>query len=162
MSLAASTSDISLRIVSRPAFRLAGIKIRTDMQAAAKDVKKLWREVLPQIRELSADKNDAAYGISWVVDPDTRSFDYCAAFKTGRNSVLPEQFEETLIPAGLYAECALPSREALHRLYSYLYYEWLPSQKDQVDIGGTPCYEVYPQDYLQGGSLKMYIPVVAV
>ncbi len=161
MSLATLPSNISLRIVSRPAVRLAGIKIRTGMQTAMEDVKNLWQDALPLISELVSGKRDTpTYGVSWVIDAETCSFDYCAAVKSGRDSVLPEEFEVTTIPAGLYAECILPSSEALYRLYNYLYYEWLPAQDESMVIGDTPCYEVYPDNYLKGGHMKLYIPVV--
>ncbi len=162
MSLATLPSDISLRIVPRPAVRLAGIRIRTDMRAAPEDVQNLWRDALPRINELIAEKKDApTYGVSWVIDSETCSFDYCAAVKSGTNSVLPDEFEETIIPGGLYAECTLPSREALQRLYNYLYYEWLPEQEESIGIGDTPCYEVYPRDYFDDGHMKLYIPIVS-
>ena len=161
MSLATLPSNISLRIVPRPAVKLAGIRIKTDMQAASEDLVKIWSEALPRIHEIICRQSKGTtYGVSWVVDAETCSFEYCVAVKPGRNSVLPEEFEETIIPAGLYAECTLPSREALHRLYDYLYYEWLPAQEKSIGVGDTPCYEVYPDSYLQGGHMKLYIPIV--
>lgn len=161
MSLAALPSDISLRIVPRPAVRLAGVKIRTGMQTAVEDVRNLWQATLPRINELSLKKKDApTYGVSWVIDAEACSFDYCAAVKPGMHDILPEEFEETVIPAGLYAECTLPSREALYRLYDYLYHEWLPAQKENFGIGDSPCYEVHPDNYLKEGHMKLYIPIV--
>ncbi|NLC23278.1 GyrI-like domain-containing protein [Oxalobacter vibrioformis] len=161
MSLATLPTNISLRIVPRPAVKLAGIRIRTDMQTAREDVKQLWHDAMPEISKLASGTRDApTYGVSWVIDAETCSFDYCVAVKSGRDSVLPEEFEETIIPAGLYAECSLPSREALYRLYNYLYYEWLPAQDESMVVGDTPCYEVYPDNYLKGGHMKLYIPIV--
>jgi len=154
-------SNISLRIVPCPAVKLAGIRIRTDMQTAPEDLKTLWNQFLPHIQKhLSEKKDTPTYGVSWVVDPETCSFDYIAAVQPGRNNTLPEEFEETTIPAGLYAECTLPSREELYRLYNYLYYEWLPEQEENFSVGDAPCYEVYPDNYFKGGHMKLYIPVV--
>jgi predicted transcriptional regulator YdeE len=131
------------------------------MQTALEDVKNLWQNALPRISELVSEKRDThTYGVSWVIDAETCSFDYYVAVKSGRNGILPEEFEETVIPAGLYAECTLPSREALYRIYNYLYYEWLPAQDDNIGIGDTPCYEVYPSNYLKEGHMKLYIPIV--
>jgi predicted transcriptional regulator YdeE len=131
------------------------------MQAAVKDVKNLWREVMPQIRKYSHGQNDSVYGISWVVDAKSSRLDYCAAIKLEKGGDFPEKFEETLIPGGLYAECSLPSRDALHRLYNSFFTEWLPSRQEGIAVGNTPCYEIYPHNYLHGGSMKLYIPIVA-
>jgi len=161
MSPSSPSTIINLSIVSRPTFRLAGARIRTEMLYAEKDIKKLWMEILPQIREFLSDPATAVYGISWLVDPDALSFDYYAAIKLPDNYVLPEGFSEIVIPAGLYAECELPSRDMLRRLYSYLYYEWLPAHKDNFVLGNAPCYEVYSRNFLEAGSLKVYMPVVA-
>lgn len=159
MSPAKLPSGISLRIVPRPSVKLAGIRIRTDMQTAQEDVRKLWHEAMPQINPFLTDngKNDPAYGV-WAVDPETSNFDYYAAVKPGRNSVLPEEFEETIIPAGLYAECTVPSRDALYRLYHYLHKEWSPEQEEGT-IRDT-CFEVYPDYPDKEGHMKLYIPIV--
>lgn len=160
MSLVTLPSNIAMRIVSRPAVKLAGIKIRTAMHTVEEDVKKLWHDVMPQISQSASGEKDATYGVSWVVDPQACSFDYCAAVKQGTHSVMPDEFEETLIPAGLYAECSLPSRDDLYQFYHYLFSEWLPDPKDGAGISDTPCYEVYPDNFGKGGHMKLYIPVV--
>jgi predicted transcriptional regulator YdeE len=161
MSPAKLPSGISLRIVPRPLVRLSGIRIRTNIRNASQDIKQLWDTALPHMNELSPRKHEtAAYGVSWVVDAKTCSFDYCAAINPGKDCVLPEEFEETIIPAGLYAECTLSSREALYGLYHYLYYEWLPMQDESIGIGDTPCYEYYSDNGPGDGHMKLYIPVV--
>ena len=162
MSQSTAAPDINLRIVVRPAMRLAGAKIRTEMPFAKKDIKKLWMETIPQVKEFLNGDTDAVFGISWLVDPDTTAFDYYAAIKLFSDCVLPEGFSEIEVPAGLYAECDLPSREMLHQLYHYFYYEWLPQNKDGLSLGNSPCYEVYSKDFLKTGSLKVYMPVIAV
>ncbi|MCM1512933.1 MAG: GyrI-like domain-containing protein [Oxalobacter formigenes] len=162
MSSATLPPGFSSRIVPRPAVRLAGIRIRTSMETAREDIEKLRDNALPQISRFIAGKQDtAAYGVSWVTDAGTCSFDYCLACRRNRDSALPGRFEEIVIPAGLYAECTLPSREALYSLYDYLYHKWLPEQEESIGIGDTPCYEVYPDHGLKEGQMKLYIPIVS-
>ncbi len=89
-------SNILLRIVPRPAVRLAGIRIRTDAQKAMEDVDQLWHKTLPRISKLMCQRSDTAtYGVSWIIDAKTCSLEYCAAISPGRGSALPEEFEET-------------------------------------------------------------------
>lgn len=163
MSLATLPPGFTSRIVPRPAVRLAGIRIRTSMETAREDVEKLRDNVLPQIsRFISGEQDASAYGVSWVTDAGTCSFDYCLAGRKSQDSTLPCGFEEIVIPAGLYAECTLPSQEALYCLYDYLYHKWLPKQEESIGIGETPCYEVYPDHSLTEGQMKLYIPIVSV
>lgn len=162
MSSATLPLGFSPQIVPRPVVRLAGIRIRTCLETAREDVEKLRDDALPQISRFISGKQDtAAYGVSWVTDVETCSFDYCLAGCQNGESTLPRGFEEIVVPAGLYAECTLPSREALYRLYDYLYHEWLPEQDENIGIGDTPCYEVYPDPGLKEGQMKLYIPIVS-
>ncbi len=155
--------DISLQIVPRPTIKLMGVKINTDMQTAMEDIKKLQNDIKPQISELISRKENAStYGISWDVDAKNHSFNYCVAVQPTVNSVLPDEFEEIVIPGGLYVECILPSHDDLYRLYNYLHYKWLPEQDKNVEISDSPFYELYPNSYLKEEPIKLYIPVVGV
>ncbi len=158
---AALPLDIPLQIVPRPAIKVRGVKIHTGMQTAKEDIQKLQDDIKPQISELiSRQRNTSTYGISWVLDSENHRFKYCVAVQPTANSNLPEEFEEIIIPGGLYVECILPSHDDLYRLYDYLRDKWLAEQDQNIEIGDTPYYELYPNSYLKEEPIKLYIPVV--
>lgn len=144
-------STISLQIVLRPSLRLCGKRLHTNIQTAKDDVKAFQDGLLGK---MEAFKTSHKYGICWITDAKEGALDYCFATSIPQNQTLPEQFEETILPAGLYAEYSVSTTEELHHLYSYLYNKLISSDDEKEDI---PHYEMYLSD----GPIKLYVPIVS-
>lgn len=154
--------EISLQIVLRPSIKLIGTRIHTDRQTARDDIKRLQNDIRPHINELVSEKDSpSTYGVSWVIDAQARKLNYCAAISLNEGKRIPDQFEEIVIPAGLYAEFSLPSYDDLHHFYDFLHQKWLKEQNSGIETGDTPYYEVYPHGYQKQEPIKLYIPVVS-
>lgn len=152
----------SISVVSRPETTLVGISVRTGMQQAMKDCPTLWHETFgPRMCEVGGCGSES-YGVSWVVDEHTGTFDYWAAVPLNQGGQIPEGMATTTLPAGLYAELAIPSLEKLQEAYMTIWEKWLPGQSDYTANAAAPSYELYPADYMQTNRLVLYFPVKAV
>lgn len=150
----------SVSVVSRPETALVGMFVRTNMQQAMTDCPKVWHEDFgPRMSELCGESCTESYGVSWMVDEVDCSFDYWAAVPVKEGVQIPEGMSTTTLPAGLYAELAMPSLEKLQEAYTTIWEKWLPNQKEYPPDEAAPSYEVYPADYMQTGKLVLYFPV---
>ena len=149
--------EFSMQVSQIPAVRVMGIKVRTTMQDAPADCAKLWRETfMPRMQEVPGG-NGAAYGVSEVVDIRDGIFDYWAAVPTTHDASAPVGMEALDLPAGLYAQCRVESLPEIKAAYDFLYYEWLPAQKEYVPDYASRCYEFYPADYPNTGVFYIFL-----
>lgn len=141
-------STVSLQIVSRPSIRLCGKRFQTTIHTAKEDVKTFQDGLMGHLNQ-----KKTRYGVCWITNAQKGQLDYCYAADK-QDADLSEQFEETVLPAGLYAEYSVSSAEDLHHLYTYLYNKLLASHQASDDL---PHYEVYPPQ----GQIKLYVPIVS-
>lgn len=149
----------TVTVVERPAVSIAGLAVRTDMGKAEKDCPALWYEQFgPRMGELCPSGGCESYGVSRLVDMAAGTFDYCAALPLKEGTTPPEDMEIWELPAGLYAACPVPSLAELAAAYGFVYSQWLPAQKAYA-LAQTPCYELYPTDFMTTGRLALYVPL---
>ena len=154
-------TPITVTIVERPAVRIAGLAVRTDMVKAGQDCPALWHEQFgPRMGELCPSGGCESYGASWLVDMAAGTFDYCAALPLKEGLTLPEGMQAWDLPAGLYAACPVPSLAELAAAYGFVYSQWLSGQKAYALAGQAPCYELYPADFMGTGRLTLYVPLL--
>ncbi len=154
-------SNFSIKIVTRPEIKIAGLHIRTDMQNAKNDCPKLWQEDFgPRMCEIAPCGRSESYGASWLVDYTTGSFDYWAAMPLPQGTPAPQGMNTATLPGGLYVECTVDSLQSLPAAYQYVYSNWLPSQKDYSASHNLPCYELYPADFMQSKKLFLYFALI--
>ena len=152
----------SITVVARQAIPIVGLHIRTTMNTAPRDCAKLWREEFgPRMSEFSSCCTGESYGASWVVDEKTGAFDYWAAVPVPEEFPIPDGMARATLPAGLYAELAVPSLAVLADAYTRIFTSWLPQQRAYILNERAPSYELYPADFLQTGALVLYFPVAA-
>ena len=153
----------SVVVVNRPETALVGMFVRTSMQQAMIDCPKIWHENFgPRMAELCDENCGESYGVSWMVDEADCTFDYWAAVPLKKDARIPEGMATTTLPAGMYAELAVPSLEKLQEAYTTIWEKWLPNQKEYAPSETAPSYEVYPADYMQTGKLVLYFPIKPV
>lgn len=153
----------AVTMVERPEESIAGMKIATDMNHAADDCPKIWRDVFgPRMCEVQFDGEARSYGASFITDCPAGAFDYWAAMPICEGAPVPVGMEKTLLPAGLYAECPADSIKALMECYGYLFSEWLPSSKEYRADPDRPSYELYPEDHLETGRAILYFPITPI
>ncbi len=156
-------NDFTVAIVSESTRkRLAGIKVETDMSRAQSDCPALWAEFFPRMREI-AGQAATSYGLSWISEGESEGagcrFTYWAAAELPEDGAMPEGLDETFIPAGLYAGCAVPNLKALPQAYEYFYSIWLPGQNAYSLDGKGPSIESYAPDWETNG-FSLYFPVL--
>lgn len=155
-----ANSPYTVTIVDRPAETLAGLKVATDMERASIDCPKLWeKDFGPRMCEFKLEGEPRSYGVSCVTDLKTGAFDYWAAMPIADPADIPPGMATVDLPAGPYAECAIPSLEALSEAYTYIYSRWLPQQPGYEAANEHPSYELYMDDFMETGRLILYFPV---
>lgn len=151
----------AVKIVEQPEINIAGLHVRTDMKNAQLDCPKLWHEDFgPRMCEIAPCGASESYGISWLVDQPTCSFDYWAAMPFPHSKTAPEGMSKATLPAGLYAMCEIDCLQKLPEAYQYIYGTWLPNQNIYTCSAGLPSYELYPADYLQTEKFFIYFAVI--
>jgi AraC family transcriptional regulator len=146
------------KIVSRPAFRVVGLKYRGKNEN--NEIPRLWQAIGPRVREIKNIADDhVAYGISANMDESTGEFDYVAAFEVSTSEDIPEGMVCFEVPGGKYAvfSTTLPK---IGETFHSAYHSWLPESGYQA--AGGPEFELYDERFdVQDSSSEfdLYIPV---
>ncbi len=150
--------EFNVAIVERPAVRLAGISVGTSIPKAPKDCHDLWEPFVPFMEERFKTRPAVAFGASFLIDGEAGTFTYWAAVELDPDEPLPAGLRETALPAGTFASCLVTDMKDLPAAYQYLYAgDYLPP-----DLGpryDAPCYELYPDDFMQTGAFTLYMPL---
>ena len=149
--------SLEIAVVSFPAKHLLGVKVRTSMQSSATDCPALWQAFSPRIAEMFMMGN-ATFGVSVMVNEN--DFDYWAAVESSSNTAVPDGMETTEIPAGLYAQCNVPSLEQLGEAFMYVYSQWIREQSEYTLDMHAPCFELYPPNWQPSDAVAIYVPVL--
>lgn len=160
MSSPSQEKHFAVSVAAHPALELIGIRIRTTMQTCQDECPHLWKNTFaPWIDRLHPEGECPTWGASTAYDAATGSFDYWALCKAQVRQPVPKELTAFILPAGLYAQCALTSLAEIHTAYHYLYSRWLPSQTTYTGLENSVSFEYYPADFLQTGHLSLYIPI---
>jgi AraC family transcriptional regulator len=147
------------RIVSRPAFTVAGLAYRGTPDG--EKIGALWGQFGPRMCEMQpVIEPDVAYGVMANYDEATGEFDYTAACQVPNGAALPQGFVAVDIPAGDWAVFTTTMQE-MSQTYPYIYGSWLPQSGYQH--GPAPEFELYGPAFEPSNpdsELEIYIPVV--
>lgn len=157
-------TSFQVTIAERPELLLYGLKVRTNMTKAAVDCPALWeKDFGPRMSELSGrpmnQYQGESYGLSFMVDLQSGTFDYWAAMPLGAGVAEPKDFSKVTMPGGLYAGCQVKSLQELGDAYSYLYGRWIGTAPDHELKMDAPSVEIYGPEFMVNGSLALYVPV---
>lgn len=150
-------------VTERPLTRLVGLTIKTDMVNAKEHCTQLWGQTfLPRMPEITGkpagEFQGASYGVSIMLDE--QHFAYWAALPLCEGRPIPEGMQTLELPAGLYAQCEVPSLAQLGEAYTWLYGQWAQSDQPYAINMQAPCFEYYDENSCATGSLKVFVPVV--
>jgi len=152
------------RIVSRPAFRVAGISCRSTMNNNV--IPALWDEFNKICCQTPQPvQPGVALGICYSIGegpttPDT-PFGYLAGMEVPADAALPEGFEEIAVPASDYAVFEhIGPLDTLRQTYNALYGEWLPASG--YEQAGDLDFELYGPRFEYGAAdsvMEIWVPV---
>ena len=149
--------NFEIKVVEREAYHTVGMKVRTTMVQAAIDAPKLWENDFgPRMPEIQGFPT-FSFGASVMADEE--HFDYWATMPLPAGAPVPAGMEILDLPAGLYAECQVPSLNELAAAYMFIYQDWLPGSGYDYTAFNAASYELYPADFMQTGHLSLYMPI---
>ena len=149
---------LDYRITEKAPFTVVGVRRRFNSDDSYQEIPKFWAEWARQPRRTPP------LGVFGVCrDMDGKDFDYWIADNYVPWEPLPEGCQTCTFPAGLWAEfrCKGPLPEALQRVNTQIWTEWLPALKGYA-LAGNYNLEVYdapapnPEDTLS----YIWIPLV--
>jgi AraC family transcriptional regulator len=147
------------RIVSRPAFTVAGLVNRG--QVDGEKIGALWGRFFERIGEVQhVLEPNVAYGVMTNYDEATGEFDYIAACQVASGKELPAGFVPVAVPAADWAVFTTTMPE-MTQTYPYIYSTWLPQSAYQH--GPAPEFELYGETFdpaNPASQFEIYIPVV--
>ncbi len=147
------------KIVSRPAFTVVGVKVRSNNQN--NEIPQLWDDFGPRMGEIKhmVDKH-ACYGVCANADHETHEFDYFAAFEVDSTADMPGGMVSFEVPAATYAvfRTTLPD---VGKTFDHAYQTWLPQSGYQPT--GGPDLELYDEEFDPrdpGSTFAVFIPII--
>ncbi len=147
------------RIVSRPAFTVAGLVHRGTVDG--EKIGALWGQFFARIGELQPlIEPDVTYGVMANYDETTGEFDYVAASKVPGDGKLPAGFVPVAFPECEWAVFTTTMPE-LGQIYPYIYGTWLPQSGYQH--APAPEFELYGPAFDPANpacEFEIYIPVM--
>ena len=150
--------------ITKPAFTVVGMQIRTTPKAA--EIPQLWEKFGPRMNEIQhlvergpTDTHHVAYGLLDHFDTKTGGFDYLAGEAVVKVDELPPGMTRWDIPTSTYAvfEASLPT---LGEVFDHIYKEWLPTSGYQQ--AQSPVFERYGERSNADGPgfpVSIYLPV---
>jgi AraC family transcriptional regulator len=148
------------QIVSKPAFRVAGLRYEGRNQN--NEIPQLWdKQFLPRLRELATLRvGSDLYGVCRELPnlPPDAGFEYLACAEVKTFEGLPPGMVGWDIPALEYA--MLPAHDVadIPPVCDYFYSQWLP-RSAEFAMGAGPMLEVYPPSFEYDFIIQMYFPV---
>ena len=153
----------SVTISERPAVKLYGLTVSTDMAKAPVECHNLWeKDFAPRMQEIcgkqQGEYKGETYGVCVMLD--AQRFDYWAAMPACEGCPLPDGMKQFDLPGGLYASCQVPSMNAIGDAYAYLYETWPQTQTEYIPNMQAPCFEYYDARFCESGVFAVYIPLL--
>ena len=154
----AEAQAAEMRIVTKPAFTVAGMRYRGDN--ANNEIPQLWGQFNGKMGILPGRvDNTTCYGVCANFDEATKEFDYTAACEIAPGAELPEGMVALEIPAQTYAvfETTLPR---IHETMEQIDSVWLPASEHERADG--PELELYGETFNPNdpaSTFSIYVPI---
>jgi AraC family transcriptional regulator len=148
------------RIVTRAAFHVVGLRIRTV--AMSPEIPPLWPRFVARIGEIANPAEPrVSYGVMDNHSKDGRQFDYLAGISVSTPAGLPPDMSSWELPHGKYAVFAA-TLASLGEVFGFIYDRWLPRGTHRQRA--APLFERYgdrfdPND--PHSLIEIHIPIEA-
>ena len=148
--------EMDCKIVKKPAFTVIGSAKIIKNEEGYKECPQFWTD---HYKMGKGEHICGMYGICLDDDAPEGSFKYMIADDYIPAKELPEEFETVVIPENTWAvfPCKGPMPEALQKVNTEIFQEWLPGNSD-YEIAGMYNIEYYtaPCDYPKGNQDENY------
>lgn len=148
--------EMECRIVKKPAFTVIGSAKLIKNESAYSECPQFWTE---HYTHGNGKYICGMYGICWDSDTPEGFFKYMIADDYVPKKEMPEGFEKAVIPEHTWAvfPCRGPMPEALQKVNTEIFSEWLPGNSD-YEIAGMYSIEYYTPacDYPKGNQDENY------
>ncbi|MBQ3842219.1 MAG: helix-turn-helix domain-containing protein [Ruminiclostridium sp.] len=128
---------LDYRIVERASFTIVGLRKKFNTDTSYQEIPKFWQEWMK-------DKKGLTGMFGFCVDSGGKEFDYWIADVYAPWKDIPEGCGTFQVPASLWAEftCRGPLPDALQKVNTQVWSEWLPSLKG-YELAGNYSAEIY-------------------
>jgi AraC family transcriptional regulator len=159
MKTATSDTPHPPRLVSRGAFRVAGLAKRYTVETNGA-IPGQWAAFVPRLAEIVGRVDDRSYGVCFAPDEDG-SFAYMAGVEVDRDAIFPSDFESLRIDAAPYA--VFQHRGSAATLRDTVMAVWDRGLSSNGLVPApAPDFELYPADYDpldEVGSVEIWVPL---
>jgi AraC family transcriptional regulator len=140
---------------------------RLNMSASTDKTPELWRSFMAKRKEIKQALGNDLFNVKIYehnyfeqFDPNA-SFEKWAATEVADVENIPEGLETLTLPAGLYAVFHYQGSSTDHRIYQYIYGEWLPSSKE-YELDDRPHFDLLGEKYRNNdpsSEEEIWIPI---
>ena len=152
---------IEPRIVSRNAFRVAGLRYEGKNQN--REIPTMWDVFLPRMSELqtTALQDFKCYGVARALSntPPDQGFEYLACMEVPSLDSLPQGMVGWEIPALTYAVLPANDVAGIGPTCDYFYGQWLPQSTEYAEDDHGFMFEEYPPEYPTNPTIYLHFPV---
>lgn len=161
------------RIVSRPAFKVAGYVLRTTSQDGEnkRAIPAFWQDYMMNhcewLHKALTPVSHAEYGLCMDMDTETGEFNYVIGLEVPDGADLPDGLYTTTVPAATYAIFTTPPsdgegfKDSIQNYWSFIYEQWFPESGYEY---APLCadYELYDERCMseKAKQIDIAIPVV--
>jgi AraC family transcriptional regulator len=161
------------RIVTRPAFKVAGYVLRTTSVEGEnhRAIPAFWQDYMKNhcesLHKALTPVSHAEYGLCMEADMETGEFNYVIGLEMPEGAVIPEGLYTATVPAATYAVFTTPPSDgpgfvsSIQNTWGYIYEEWFPESGYEY-APGCADYELYDERCMpeSGKQIDIAIPVV--
>ena len=149
---------LNYQIVEKAPFTIMGIKRRFSSDTSYQEIPKFWDEIMAQ-----GEKCPVMGTFGACIDATGRDFEYWIADVYEPYKEVPEGYDTTVIPGGLWAvfTCKGPLPKSLQDVNTQIWGEWLPALKG-YKLAGNYNLEVYnpPAENPEDEESYIWVPLV--
>jgi predicted transcriptional regulator YdeE len=159
-TVSSPTTRVEPKIVSRGAFRVAGLRYAGKNQHG--EIPAMWDVFLPRTHELPdvPEKANVYYGTDREIPgvPASEGFEYLACVEVPSFDALLQGMVGWEVPAATYA--VLPANDVpdIGPTCDYFYGQWI-NQSAEYALGEGIMFEEYPPEYSTDLIIYLYFPV---
>lgn len=153
--------DERVTIKEFSAVALYGVSVQATYADASVKCSALWADFHGIVGDSAFVDAQRSFGVSIMNDPSSASFEYWAALEFKNTAEVPAGLKPLQLQGGTYAVCEVHGLPELNAAFTGLYDgTWKPKDAAYKIDMLTPCFELYPCEYVTTGKFFIYAPLV--